>query len=354
MPSKGEHNMTMYTGLARVARKTGYPVVERSGWKTRGHGQMGTIRSIICHHTASANTGNAPALGYVESNRGALPGPLAQYVLGRDGTIFVVAAGLCWHAGKVGKAAHGNKHAIGIEAENDGRGEKWGPAQYDSYVKLCRALRDEFKLPTSAILGHKEVGIPKGRKIDPTFDMGAFRKYVAKGEYLDSDKVGTVKPAGSVSKPAAKPKPAAKVKQNSGNSKASNIAIAKTLNALGYKAGAPDGVPGPYLRDGVKAYQRAQTYFPGMKIDGDWGPMCQAHFDWTRKVLQPNLNKWKAVQRDGLLAHDGDLAKLTKARVKAVQADNRPVYAKVGGKVVDGEPGPITCQLLGIHKHPSA
>lgn len=235
--------MTYYTGLARVAKTTGYPVVERAGWKTRGHGQMGAIQSIICHHTASAQGGNAPALGYVEANKGALPGPLAHYVLGRDGTIYVVAAGLCWHAGKVGNPAHGNLHAIGIEAENDGRGEKWEAAQYDSYVKLCRALRDEFKLSTSDVLGHKEIAIPRGRKIDPTFDMGAFRSYVAKGKYLDggASKPADPKPAGTV-KPSTPAKPAtgkgwptSPLPVTEKHTAASDAAWHELLAAVGYK-----------------------------------------------------------------------------------------------------------------------
>lgn len=179
--------------------------------------------------------------------------------------------------------------------------------------------------------------------------VSAVAKLIRAGKLPGSVGGSTVKPVG---KP--KPKPSKRVKANSGNSKSDNIAIANLLNGLGYAAGVADGVPGTYLRAGVKRYQKAQTYFPGMKRDGDWGSMTQDHFDWTRKVLQPNLNKWKAVQRRGLLAHDGDLAKLTKARVKAVQTDNYPKYKKVGGYYKDGEPGPITCKMLGIKKHPSA
>lgn len=266
--------MTYYTGLARVARKTGYKVVERPGWKTRGHGQMGTITSVICHHTASKNTGNAPALGYVESNRGALPGPLAHYVLGRDGTIYVVAAGLCWHAGKVGKTAWSNPHAIGIEAENDGVGEHWGPAQYDSYVKLCRALRDEFRLPTSAILGHKEVGRPRGRKIDPTFSMGAFRKYVSKGRYLDG-KPGTVKPT-TPSKPKPKPSkpsgkgwPASPLKVTSKHTKESDAAWHKLMAAVGFKDKSLTTNIQRWL-SGLRDPRTGKGYYPGI-IEADHG-----------------------------------------------------------------------------------
>ena len=51
----------------------------------------GTIRGVICHHTAGPLAGNAPSLGIVTNGRPDLSGPLAQLCLGRDGTFFLVA-----------------------------------------------------------------------------------------------------------------------------------------------------------------------------------------------------------------------------------------------------------------------
>ena len=185
--------MPYYTGLARVARTTGYPVKEISGWKTRGNGTMSPVRSIMCHHTAGGRNGNYPSLSVVRDGRPGLPGPLAHYGIGRDGAIYVIAAGLAYHAGKVSKTAYTNRHSIGIEAENTGTGERWSDAQLDSYVKLCRALIDEFKLPVSAVIGHKEAAVPKGRKVDPAFinprmSMNDFRRYVKRGYYTTPGK----------------------------------------------------------------------------------------------------------------------------------------------------------------------
>ena len=155
-------------------------------------------------------------------------------------------------------------------------------------------------------------------------------------------------------KPAPLPeKDSPLVKQNSRNSKKDNINIAKTLNALGYNAGKPDGRPDAQLRDAVKRYQAAQIYFPGMKVDGDWYAMTQAHFEWV-KGLQAELDKWLAVQRAGLLAEDGDYKSLTGARVKVTQEDNPDLYRKAGGKVFDMIAGPIFCRMIGYRKHPSA
>ena len=179
--------MTYFTGLARVARDAGLKVVEVPGWKTRGHGHMELPKSIIVHHTAGAKTGNYPSLAVVRDGRTGLPGPLSHYGLGRDGTVYVIAAGLCAHAGKDSQLAwaHRNVRAIGIEAENTGVGEVWPAVQLDAYVRLCRALVDEFGLDTTDVLGHKEIA--PGRKIDPHgINMGDFRAWVRNGRHPSS------------------------------------------------------------------------------------------------------------------------------------------------------------------------
>jgi hypothetical protein len=161
--------------LAAIARSTGLTVVERSGWQSRGHGGMIDVRAIVCHHTGTTNTtANAPSLAVVEDGRSDLPGPLSHFLLARDGTVYVVAAGLCYHAGSVLRTEWGNAHTIGIEAEATGLAA-WPEVQLRAYAKLCRALSDTFGVP---VLGHKEVCAPVGRKIDPNFDMGAFRARV--------------------------------------------------------------------------------------------------------------------------------------------------------------------------------
>lgn len=194
------------TGLDRVAKSTGRKVVLVDGWEKRGHGPMNSVTSIICHHTAGPNNGkNYPSLGTVQNGRPGLAGPLAQIGIGRDGTIYVIASGVAYHAGKVASTKHNNWNAIGIEAENNGVGEKWGDEIMESYVLFVRALVDEFKLPLSAVLGHKEVAIPKGRKIDPSFDMNDFRAAVKRGYW--KEKSGS-KPAPETTKPSGnKPAP---------------------------------------------------------------------------------------------------------------------------------------------------
>jgi len=161
-----------------VLRDAGLKVVEVDGWKTRGHGGMGAIQGILAHNTAgpyqSQTSSNYPSLRVVRDGRDGLPGPLAQLGIGFDGTWYVIAAGRCWHAGKVDSRKYNNTHALGIEAENPGDGSPWPKAQYDSYVRGVAALIDEWN-GSIGVRGHKEAAIPHGRKIDPTFNMAQFR-----------------------------------------------------------------------------------------------------------------------------------------------------------------------------------
>lgn len=164
--------MPYLTQLATVARRTGYPVSEVAGWRTRGHGPQPEVKGVVCHHTAGRDD-----LHVVRDGRPGLPGPLSQFWLRRDGRIFVVAAGRCWHNAPSTSAYHDNSSSIGIEAENNGR-EPWPVAQLDSYRKLCAELCKAFGLPASRVKGHKEVNTGKP---DPhSINMTTFRADVAR------------------------------------------------------------------------------------------------------------------------------------------------------------------------------
>ena len=118
------------------------------------------------------------SLRIVRDGRSDLPGPLSQLGLGRDGTVYVIAAGVAYHAGATFYPRQDNWRAIGIEAEHPGVGT-WTPAQYDAYVRLVDALRKHYGVPLSNVQGHKEIAKPLGRKVDPTFDCARFRADVA-------------------------------------------------------------------------------------------------------------------------------------------------------------------------------
>jgi hypothetical protein len=188
--------------LVDAARLTGYPVVEVNGWKTRGHGGFRALEGVVGHHTADG-PGEYPSLNIVTRGRADLAGPLCNYGLGRSGTVYVVAAGVAWHAGASAWAGFRdlNDEFLGIEAESKGTVDDWTPAQRDAYPRLVAAALFYMKRDASRFCGHKECALPKGRKIDPAFvDLNAFRAQVGR---LLADPVHLI-PKGS---PTPAPKP---------------------------------------------------------------------------------------------------------------------------------------------------
>ncbi|MGJ5178213.1 peptidoglycan recognition protein family protein [Bradyrhizobium oligotrophicum] len=172
------------TWLAEVLEDAGLKVAEQPGWRSRGRGEMGTVKGVICHHTAGPGParGIMPSLGIITNGRPDLAGPLSQLGLGRDGTYFVVAAGRCNHAG-VGMwqgLRNGNENFIGIEAENSGEpDDPWPAVQLDAYRRGVAAILKKVGANAVMCCGHKEYALPPGRKDDPRFDMAEFRSQVA-------------------------------------------------------------------------------------------------------------------------------------------------------------------------------
>lgn len=250
--------MTWITWLADVLRAAKLTVDEQPGWKTRGRGPMTAVRGILCHHTGGSLKGNAPSLALVRDGRPDLAGPLSQLVLGRDGTFFVVAAGRCNHAGAgiwQGEMA-GNSTFIGIEAENAGTmADPWPQKQMQAYIRGCAAIMAHLGLPAQMVAGHKEYATPPGRKIDPTFDMAAFRGHV--------DEILAGLPVLPPMVPSVSPSQAMLRVGSKGN--AVKIVQAK-VGAL------PDGDYGPATAIAVKKFQREH----GLVEDGMVGPKTWA------------------------------------------------------------------------------
>ena len=163
--------------ILRAVKASGLPYTEVSGWKTRGHGDLKAVKTIIAHHTATPRSfkksSDYPTMGVVRDGRAGLRGPLAQLGLGRSGRVYLIAAGLAYHAGRVRTTSYTNAYSIGIEAE--GAMEAWPKQQYDAYVRLCAALRNEFG---ATVEGHKTVCSPPGRKVDPSFNIATFKRDV--------------------------------------------------------------------------------------------------------------------------------------------------------------------------------
>lgn len=176
----------------------GVTVAEYSGWRThnRNHkGNWGPVNGVTIHHTAGSNS-----LAFVYNGNAALPGPLCHTHLAKSGVATMVGNGRANHAGTFAANAHeavvnespthprpdaaepvdGNAHYYGIEIENLGDGKDPYPsAQYDAAVRWAAAICRAHGWSENSVIGHKE---GTRRKIDPSFDMNAFRQQV--GERL--------------------------------------------------------------------------------------------------------------------------------------------------------------------------
>ena len=170
------------TWLPEVLEDAGLRVAEQPGWRTRGRGEMGAIKGVMCHHTVGSPNGIMPSLGVITNGRRDLPGPLSQLGLGRDGTYFVVAAGRANHAGggMWQGISTGNSSFIGIEAEHTGQpGDPWPAVQLDAYRRGVAAILAKIGANPIMCCAHKEYALPQGRKTDPRFDMNDFRTQIA-------------------------------------------------------------------------------------------------------------------------------------------------------------------------------
>lgn len=244
------------TFLADTLRAAGLNVVEHDGWKTRGRGPLSQIEGVICHHTAgpaAPKGGPTPSLNLILNGRPDLAGPLSQLYLARDGTFHVLAAGRCNHAGAgVWRGITGNSTSLGIEAENAGDGhDPWPAVQIEAYAKGVAVILKHLGLTQADCCGHKEFALPKGRKIDPSFDMTVFRATVALRMNGDSGHI-----------PAFEPTPPAHAMLRKGDRGGS-------VHELQEKLGIPaDGVFGSQTEAAVKAFQSRK----GLVADGLVGP----------------------------------------------------------------------------------
>ena len=157
--------------MAEAFREHGLTVREVKDWKTRGRPGIFGPRGVIFHHTASsANSGEAPSLRTCVHGRPGINGPLCNVMIGRDSTVFLVAAGKANHAGKGGPFRNiprdsANAFTVGVEVENSGTGEEWSPQLLHTCDVVFAALLLGLRRSPSWLIGHKEWAA--GRKIDP-------------------------------------------------------------------------------------------------------------------------------------------------------------------------------------------
>lgn len=238
------------------------------GWVVRGRGDVGRTLGVLCHHTAGPREGNMPSLDTLIHGRPDLSGPLAQLGLGRDGTFYVIAAGLCNHAGEGAwrGIGTGNTNFIGVEAENTGLpGDiPWPAVQLDAYQRGVAAILRHVQLGAEWCAGHKEYA--PHRKTDPSLDMDEFRRSVGAlliGKGSEPQLIPAQEP------PAEAGGAPGRATLNRGSQGALVTAVQKVLNVM------PDGLYGPKTEAAVRNFQRARQLVP----DGIVGPLTWKALD---------------------------------------------------------------------------
>ncbi len=258
--------------LSRVLKDAGLKVAAVPGWETRGNSDVGAIEGVMCHHTVGPKNGNMPSLGVLKDGRRDLQGPLAQLGLGRDGTFYIIAAGKANHAGE-GEWKNiktGNSSFIGIEGENTGINKPgnpnhdypWPAIQMDAFHRGVAAILKHIGQNESMCCGHKEYALPRGRKIDPTFDMDDFRSNVA------------VILGGTAPVPTPIPR-----NDNKGHPTlrrgAKGDLVKEIQKKMGFVENSVDGEFGPLTEAAVRRFQRSKGLVP----DGIVGPKTWAALD---------------------------------------------------------------------------
>jgi len=165
-------------------------VRELPNWQQYGHGDFRDIRGIMVHHTGNARE----TAESIRKGRPDLPGPLSNLHIAPDGTVTVVAGGVCWHAGAGDypwvPRDQGNWHLIGIECAWPSdtsltpatqTRERWPDAQIIAMRDACAAILKRLGYDSSRVIAHKEYAGKRQGKWDPgNLDMGWFRGEVAK------------------------------------------------------------------------------------------------------------------------------------------------------------------------------
>jgi hypothetical protein len=212
LPTQQESTVS-WTGdpiwLADVLKtqKPAIKVAELPDWKSYGHGDYGRIWGVMVHHTGNAR---ADAMS-IRNGRPDLQGPLSNLHIAQDGTVTVVAAGVCWHAGRGSYPGiptdGGNQVLIGIECAwprdtsitpATQTRERWPDPQIIAMRDSVAAILTRLGLDSSRVIAHKEYAGRVQGKWDPgNLDMNWFRAEVAKAQ------------AGQFSNPANIPTPPA-------------------------------------------------------------------------------------------------------------------------------------------------
>ena len=160
------------------------------GWDQRGHGDFADVWGVMWHHTGN---GRATAES-IRDGRPDLPGPVSNIHIAQDGTVTVVAVGVCWHAGNgsgFGLPTNNvNNRLIGVECAwpmdtsltpATQHRERWPDAQIVSMREVGAAITLKLGYDASRNITHKEwAGAAQGKWDPGNLDPDWFRGEIGK------------------------------------------------------------------------------------------------------------------------------------------------------------------------------
>lgn len=224
---------TPMTAAQQVAqfKKFGIAFKEYQNWTTwnRNHkGNWGPVNGLMVHHTGSDSTDQR---GTLRNGVTGLPGPLSQYGIAQDGTLWLIGNGRCNHAGlgdpdvlaAVIAENYGARPPTDNSASVDGNSRFYGveiwysgshgmsKAQYSTLLKLAAAICKFHGWTAKSVIGHGEW---QPGKWDPGYasgkmmDMNAVRNDIADVLAGNDDDYDGVKDADEKAHVPDKPAPA--------------------------------------------------------------------------------------------------------------------------------------------------
>jgi hypothetical protein len=142
------------------------------GWKGSGHGDFKDIRGVMVHHTGNSRE----SAESIRNGRPDLPGPLSNLHIAPDGTVTIVAVGVCWHAGEGSypwlPTDMANFHTIGIECAwpdirpngSYNAAQRWPDPQIISIRDTCAALCLKLGVGAERVIRHQDwAGASQGK-----------------------------------------------------------------------------------------------------------------------------------------------------------------------------------------------
>ncbi len=290
--------------LAAV-KATGSRFVLENGWDSSANASKQSPwdpHYVILHHTANSGAGgNNPSLNWVMNNQ-YHPVRACNFLIGRDGTIFVIMGLACYHAGDGGPGRWGNgpevskgtmnRRAYGIEIESKGTSKNLSAvdgitqAQFDSTAKLTHQLLKMMGAKTENAINHRTWA--GRRKTDTLFEDSFWHDLINKA-------AGAPVPAPKPT-PTPTPTPKPPVRPTVSISRLIASAKADMPAKTGHKTWPAEVII-------VERSLAREGFLNGTYVDGSWGTLTRAAYA-----------KWQ--QRCGYSGKDADgypgMASLTK------------------------------------------